>query len=143
MATVLLSYEELGDRLQIKAESARKLAVRKRWRKVTANDGTTRVHVPEEELPAPDTAKEEQAEAIAAALYTKELETQIAGLKALVAASDARADAEARRGDAEAIARQSETRRADTEARRADAAETERDSLRAQAQRSWLRRMLG
>lgn len=49
--TRLLSYDELAAALGIDRESARKRATRAKWRKVAANDGTVRVHVPAELLP--------------------------------------------------------------------------------------------
>lgn len=83
MEMQLLSYQELGDRLGIKADSARKLVTRNRWRKVTATNGTIKVHVPAEELPAP--ASDPHA-------YSRELEARIESLQALLAAETRRAE---------------------------------------------------
>lgn len=46
MQTQTLTYFELGARLGITAESARRLAQRRRWRRITGNDGRARVVVP-------------------------------------------------------------------------------------------------
>ena len=53
METIALTYRELAERLGIKPESARKTAQRRRWHRTTANDGTTRIHVPVEALGRP------------------------------------------------------------------------------------------
>ena len=50
METIALTYRELAERLGIKPESARKTAQRRRWHRTTANDGTTRIHVPVEAI---------------------------------------------------------------------------------------------
>lgn len=141
MAPVLLSYAELGERLQIKAESARKLAQRKRWHKVTANDGTTRIQVPEEELPAQDNDQGERA--TAALVYTRELETRIEGLNALVDTWKEQANAwhnQAVAADARASAADA---RADTAEAKASAAQTRADAAEARAQRPWWKRLAG
>ena len=51
MDTESLTYRELAERLNVKLESARKMVQRKRWQRVTANDGTVRVIVPADALP--------------------------------------------------------------------------------------------
>lgn len=51
MEIVILTYKELAERLQIKPQSARKLAQRKKWMRSAGNDGTARVHVPLDVLP--------------------------------------------------------------------------------------------
>ena len=52
-----LSYTELADRLGIGRQSARQLAIRKRWMRKPGNDGQARVGVPLEALTRPDTGK--------------------------------------------------------------------------------------
>ncbi|MFY0736548.1 hypothetical protein [Aurantimonas sp. NFXS3] len=49
--TILLSYDELAERLGITRESARQLTLRKRWARRKGNDGRARVEVPLDALP--------------------------------------------------------------------------------------------
>lgn len=114
MDTESLTYRELAARLGVKSESARKTAQRKRWKRVTGNDGLARVIVPVEALARPQDGPEDIPADVAADSHAA-LEGQIALLKELVAA----------------------------ERRRADAAEADRDAWRTQAQRGVLRRLFG
>jgi hypothetical protein len=50
MSTVAMTYEELAQRLRISVPSARRLVLRRRWRKGRGNDGKSVVQVPEEFL---------------------------------------------------------------------------------------------
>ena len=78
METIALTYRELAERLGIKPESARKTAQRRRWHRTTANDGTTRIHVPVEALGRPrDRTGDSPTTAV--------LEERIRGLEALAA----------------------------------------------------------
>ena len=78
METIALTYRELAERLGIKPESARKTAQRRRWHRTTANDGTTRIHVPVEALGRPrDSTGDSPTTAV--------LEERIRGLEALAA----------------------------------------------------------
>src|SRR5215210_6728644 len=52
-----LSYSELAERLGIGRQSARQLAIRRRWMRKPGNDGQARVGVPLEALTRPDTGK--------------------------------------------------------------------------------------
>ncbi len=47
-----LSYDELAEALGIERESARRLVIRKRWRRSKGDDHKARVEVPNDELPA-------------------------------------------------------------------------------------------
>lgn len=47
----ILDYDELAGRLGITRESARRLVIRKRWRRAPGNDGKARVAVPNDALP--------------------------------------------------------------------------------------------
>jgi hypothetical protein len=47
-----LSYDDLAEALGIERESARRLVIRKRWKRTKGNDGKARVEVPLDELPA-------------------------------------------------------------------------------------------
>lgn len=49
-STRWMSYTELGDALGIGSESARQLAIRRRWARQKGNDRKARVAVPEDEL---------------------------------------------------------------------------------------------
>lgn len=87
MDTESLTYHELADRMGVKLDSARKTVRRKRWQKVTGNDGTLRILVPVEALPLPtgrppDSPKDSQ----------RELEIMIDGLRALLQAETWRAE---------------------------------------------------
>lgn len=116
MDTESLTYRELAARLGVKPESARKTAQRKRWKRVTGNDGLARVLVPMEALARPQDAPGDIPSDVAPDSHPlRELEGQIEILKELVAA----------------------------ERRRADAAEADRDAWRQQAQKSVLRRLFG
>ena len=46
-----LSYDELAEALGIERESARRLVIRKRWKRSKGNDRKARVEVPNDELP--------------------------------------------------------------------------------------------
>lgn len=118
MDTESLTYKELADRLGVKLESARKTVQRKRWQRVTANDGTVRILVPVQSLPTPcDTPSDSPSDSPTdgAAVYVRELETRIEGLKSVI----------------------------DAERRRAEAAEADRDAWRIQASRGILARLFG
>lgn len=93
MDTESLTYRELADRLGVKLESARKTVQRKRWQRVTANDGTIRILVPVEALPqSRDMSQDSQGDSPSAAEIAI-LEERIQGLQALVEAERRRADA--------------------------------------------------
>lgn len=116
MDTELLTYRELAEKLGVKPESARKTAQRKRWKRVTGNDGLARVAVPVEALMrAQDIPHDVPADVSADSPFVRELEAKLELLKELVAA----------------------------ERRRADAAEADRDAWRTEAQRGILRRLFG
>lgn len=123
-----LTYKELADRLGCKLESARKMVQRKKWRRVTGNDGTVRIQVPFDELPAvKDKSEDSPQERLVPEYLLKALEVQIDGLKEIV-------ESERRRADTEALRADTEGKRADAEGRRANSAETDRDAWRELAQ---------
>lgn len=119
MSTEALTYRELAERLGIKPESARKMAQRKRWKRVIGNDGCSRVQVPLEALEAPrdvpSPATGDDTRPVTGDSLVRELEVRIEMLKELIA----------------------------VERRRADAAEVDRDEWRRQAQRGFLARLFG
>ena len=134
MDTVTLTYRELADRLGVKTDSARKTVQRKRWRRAAGNDGTVRIDVPIDALPVPqdvpgDVTPDSPTDSSPDPILFAKLEIEIAGLKELVVAERARADAEAAR--------------ANTEGRRANDAVSDRDAWRSLAQRPWWRRLAG
>jgi hypothetical protein len=47
-----LTYDEIAEALGIERESARRLVIRKHWKRTKGNDGKARVEVPTDELPA-------------------------------------------------------------------------------------------
>jgi hypothetical protein len=127
METRLFSYDELGELLGVKAESARKTAQRKRWQRVRANDGTVKVAVPVDEMPEPETKAGPVADESRMTIAV--LESQIDGLKQIVAAERQRAEAESKRADAAES--------------RLTAVEADRDAWRTNAGRPWYRRLVG
>lgn len=114
MDTESLTYHELADRMGVKLDSARKTVRRKRWQKVTGNDGTLRILVPVESLPLP-TGRPPDSPKDGPEVYARELETRIDGLRMLLQA----------------------------ESRRADTAEADRDRWHAMAVRPWWQRLAG
>lgn len=90
MDTESLTYRELAEMLGVKPESARKTAQRKRWKRVTGNDGLARVLVPIEALARPQDVPEDIP---VDSHPLQELEGRIEILKELVAAERRRADA--------------------------------------------------
>lgn len=114
MMTESLTYREMADRMGIKLDSARKMALRKRWQKTTGNDGTVRVMVPVEVLERQQDNDNDITSDVTGPT-SLELQVRIEGLKALV----------------------------ESEKQRADAAEADRDAWRAEAQRSLWSRMFG
>ncbi|WP_425624939.1 hypothetical protein [Agrobacterium radiobacter] len=135
-----LTYKELAERLGCKLDSARKMVQRKRWHRVTGNDGTVRIQVPFDALPSPtDNTEDSPKDRYAPELLIRELETQIGGLKEII-------ESERRRADTEGLRAEAEGKRAEAEGKRADAAEADRDAWRQQAQqpqRGFLKRMFG
>ena len=112
-----MTYDELAAHLGISRKSAQNLARRKGWKKTLGNDKKARVEVPDDApqmLPSEDHHEEPQTVPSVDPRIPL-LETQIAGLKEIVAA----------------------------ERRRADAAETDRDRWHALAVRPWYRRLVG
>lgn len=130
MSVESLTYKELADRLGCKLESARKMVQRKKWQRVTGNDGTVRIQVPMEELPSRDKSEDRPEEKLVPEILLHALEVQIDGLKELVEAERKRADTEAQRADAEAKRADAESGRANAEGKRADGAEADRDVWR-------------
>lgn len=91
MSTVSLTYDELAERLGIGRKSAQNTVRRKGWRRTKGNDGRARIEVPLDALP--DTPSVEEPVSAQVDPQIPVLEAQIEGLKALVAAEKARADA--------------------------------------------------
>ena len=86
MATVALTYEQLGERLGITVPSVRRMVNRHRWRKARANDGRTLVSVPEEYLAAREAAPMPALEVVPEAAPVPALEADlVARLTALQA----------------------------------------------------------
>lgn len=113
MHTESLTYRELATRLDVKVESARRMAQRKGWKRVQGNDGMARVLVPSEALERPEDKRSDDAGDDHP--LRQELEARIEILKELVSA----------------------------ERRRAEAAEADRDAWRSQAQRGFLKCLFG
>lgn len=116
MDTIALTYKELAERLNIKPESARKTAQRRRWRRTNGNDGTVRVHVPVEALNAPrDNTGDSPTDTNPVHAQIARLSAELDGVRELLSA----------------------------ERRARDQAEADRDAWRSMAQRPWWKRLAG
>lgn len=109
-----LTYKELASRLGVKVDSARKTVQRKRWQRITGNDGQVRIMVPIEALPvhmdSPPDSQNDSPD-----LTVRELQAKVEGLQKLLF----------------------------SEGRRADAAENDRDRWHAEAVKPWWRKLAG
>jgi chromosome segregation ATPase len=85
-----MSYAELGSVRGITIASAKRLTIRRRWRRQAGNDGTTRVAVPLEET-APRTGKASTAKDDVAALISR-LELALSALREQLECERSRAD---------------------------------------------------
>lgn len=135
--SILLTYVELAQRLAIKPASAKRLAQRRKWKRVVGNDGIARVHVPLSSVPSdvPDDVADDVIPDVSSPV-TPNLSSRVAYLDGVI---------EGLRGQLEA-----EQQKAEAEQRRADAAEArakdiaaDRDAWRQQAQRSLWSRLFG
>lgn len=99
--TILLTYDELAERLGIERESARQLVLRKRWDRRKGNDGKARIEVPLDALPAEndpsdDTSHDTGFDPSVITVLTRHIERLEAALdeeKAKVAGIEAERDA--------------------------------------------------
>lgn len=139
--SIVLTYAELAQRLSIKPASAKRLAQRRKWKRVIGNDGSARVHVPLEAVPGDviDDVSSDVTDGVTLSVsppITPDLSSHVAHLEGMI---------EGLRGQLEA-----EQQRATAERHRADAAEvrakdiaTDRDAWRQQAQRSLWAKLFG
>lgn len=148
-----LTYPEIADRLGIKLPSARRLVLRRKWHKITGNDGAVRVRVPadffsvrEQASPSDvgtvigtDVGSDASRDLVARVAH---LEGLLTGLQGQLDAERGRAEAERDRADAMREVAAGQAKRAETAEARLQAAETELALLRAEAKRSWLARLL-
>jgi len=161
--TILLSYDELAERLGINRESARQLTLRKRWARRKGNDGRARVEVPLDALPAVtsdrpshDPAEDTDAirvltrhiERLEQAIDTSEERAGRIETERNVARDAARVaerDRDAARSQVEALQAviEAEKNLMSVERDRVAELKAERDQWRDQAQRSWWQRMVG
>lgn len=102
MTTQTVTYAELAARLGITEDSAKRLVRRRKWPRKTGNDGKMRIDVPVDRLDvAPDSPGDTPPVSPGVspgddpAVTIARLEAEISGLKALVEAERARADATA------------------------------------------------
>lgn len=118
MTTESLTYKQLASRLGVKLESARKTVQRKRWQRVTGNDGVVRVMVPIDVLPqsmdSPSDGPNDRRED-SPAFTIRELQMKVEALQELLS----------------------------VERQRATAAEIDRDRWHAEAVKPWWRKMVG
>jgi hypothetical protein len=99
-----LSYDEIAAALNISRESARQLAIRKRWARQKGNDNKARVGVPEEELEArtshdtpsdtPDDPSDEASVVQVLTRHVGRLEAELEAIKTKLEAVEAERDAE-------------------------------------------------
>ena len=126
-----MSYAELGRARGTSAATARRMANRKRWKKLPGNDGTVRVAVPAElavprETP-PETSRETSRDMLSQALAT--LETAVTTLTQQL--TDARTDRERLEFELRmAIAARQEAQEAAEALRQAEAGRKARGRLR-------------
>jgi hypothetical protein len=129
-----LTYRELGEKLGVSLEAARRRALRGKWQKAPSNDGRTRVRVPDDWKPRPSVHDVRPAEPDNSAL-TSALESHI---KTLQADNDAlKQDLAAARADL--AAEQART----TQAIAAFESLAQRLEAMAEARRPWWRRLVG
>jgi hypothetical protein len=131
-----LSYDEIAAALNISRESARQLAIRKRWARQKGNDNKARVGVPEEELEARtshdtplDTPSDPSDEASVVQVLTRHverLETELEAVRTKLEAVESERDVERAR------AAQVEVLQAvlDIERKRIEGLHQDRDALR-------------
>lgn len=156
MDYVLMTYEEIAERLGIELDSARKLVRRRRWIRNMGNDGRTRIQVPmdydwdrgrdntaDKSQEAPQPPAENQVH-----LMIGRLEGEIVGLRQVIDAERRRAEdaierlakVEAERDERIArLERERDERLAKAEAERVRLQE-ERDRWMAKALAPWWRR---
>lgn len=124
MSELLLTYAELGEKLGIKPESAKKLAQRRKWVRIVGNDGLARVKLPLDAVPSPVVGVVPDDSVTPS---VPDLAPRIAHLEGLVEGLKGQLDAERKRADA-------------AEARVRDV-EDDREAWRKQAQRSLWQRL--
>jgi hypothetical protein len=102
MTTQTVTYAELAARLGITEDSAKRLVRRRKWPRKTGNDGKMRIDIPVDRLNlTPDSPGDTPPVSPGgsprddSAVTIARLEAEISGLKALVEAERARADATA------------------------------------------------
>lgn len=102
MTTQTVTYAELAARLGITEDSAKRLVRRRKWPRKTGNDGKMRIDIPVDRLNlTPDSPGDTPPVSPGVspgddpAVTIARLEAEISGLKALVEAERARADATA------------------------------------------------
>lgn len=132
--TTAMTYAELARRLNIKPASAKRLAQRRKWHRVTGNDGAALVHVPMTAIPndvAPDIINDVTDDVIpdVSPPVTPKITIREAELEGLVKGMHGQIEAERRRADA-------------AEARVVDIA-ADRDAWKRQAQRSFWSQLFG
>lgn len=116
VTTENLTYKELAARLGVKQESARKTVQRKRWQRVTGNDGVVRIIVPVDALPqSVDSPDDSPKDSPSDSMTVRELQAKVEGLMQLIEA----------------------------ERHRATAAEQDRDRWHQLAVRPWWKRLAG
>lgn len=124
--SVVMTYAELAQRLSIKPASAKRLAQRRKWKRIVGNDGVARVHVPLSAVP--DDVPDDITPSVSPPVIP-ELSSHVAHLEGII---------EGMRGQLEA-----EQRRADAAESRAKDIAADRDAWRQQAQRSLWARLFG
>jgi hypothetical protein len=124
-----LSYDEMAAELGIARESARQLAIRKRWQRQKGNDGRARIGVPEEEFtartsddtgpatassPSPDPSADDTAPITVLTRHIERLERELSDMRERVTDRDSIASQlEALRAVLEVERRHGEELRAD------------------------------
>jgi hypothetical protein len=131
-----LSYDEIAAALDISRESARQLAIRKRWARQRGNDNKARVGVPDEELQArtshdtpvitPDDPSDEASVVQVLTRHVERLEVELDSIRKKLESAESERDAERAR------AAQVEVLQAvlDVERKRLEGLHQDRDAMR-------------
>lgn len=148
-SSTLMTYAELGKHLSIKTASAKRLAQRRKWKRIVGNDRIARVHVPtsvalsaisgDVTSDVPDDVADDVSGDVTPAVsppVSPEMMSHIAYLDGIIQGMREQIEAEQQRAEAE------ERRANAAEARVRDIA-ADRDAWRQQAQRSLWSRLFG
>lgn len=131
--SIVLTYAELAQCLAIKPASAKRLAQRRKWKRIVGNDGIARVYVP---LSAVSSDVAGDVIPTVSPPVVPDLSSHVSYLNGIVEGLKGQLEAEQQRADAE-------HRRANAAEARAKDIAADRDAWRQQAERSFWSRLFG